>query len=148
MTSPRTTLRRLRDAFAEPIRVQPGKLRKVRARDLATRFLFGFTISVLAGLVTLAAGDRAGGLFLAFPAILPASLTLIDKREGRQQATIDVAGAVIGGVALVSFAIVSWTLSPRAPLGVAQSCAAAAWLVSASLIYLAARAVMQDRDGA
>jgi uncharacterized membrane protein (GlpM family) len=145
MTSTPATLRRVRRSFAEPIRSRLDTLRKVRLRDLATRFAFGFTVSVLAGLVTLTAGDRAGGLFLAFPAILPASLTLIDTREGRQEAEVDVSGAVLGGVALTVFAIVSWQLSDRASLGVTQGLAATAWVLTAAALYIAARRLVRGR---
>jgi hypothetical protein len=146
MASSAATIRRIDRSFAEPIRTRPDALHQVRFRDLATRFVFGFTVSVVAGLVTLVAGNRAGGLFLAFPAILPASLTLLDKREGRDAAEVDVSGAVLGGVALVSFAVVSWQLSGRTPLGVSQTLAATAWLVTATTLYLVARAFVRQRS--
>ncbi len=72
----------------------------VRLRDLAIRFAFGFVVSVLAGLMTVVFGNRIGGLFLAFPAILPASLTLIEQKEGRRQAEGNAVGAVIGAMLL------------------------------------------------
>lgn len=121
-------------------------LRKLRVRDLTTRFVFGFVVSVLAGLVTLMAGDRAGGLFLAFPAILPASLTLINEREGREEATVDVSGAVFGGIALASFAAVSWQLSGRTLLAITQTLAAVTWVGTAGALYLIARRVSRRRN--
>jgi len=145
MASSAATVRRLGHSFEEPISSRLDKLCQIRVRDLATRFAFGFAVSVFAGLVTLAAGNRVGGLFLAFPAILPASLTLIDKREGRQAAATDVSGAVLGAVALISFALVSWQLSGRAPLGIAQGAAAAAWIATAGLLYFATSAVVRRR---
>ena len=117
MSAAASTVREVRHSFEEPIGSRVDKLRGIRPADLATRFAFGFVVSVLAGTVTLLAGDRPGGLFLAFPAILPASLTLIANRDGRRQAEIDVAGAILGATALVSFAIVSWQLSGRTALG-------------------------------
>ncbi len=36
-------------------------------------------------------GPRVGGLFLAFPAILPATLTLLEKKEGKTKACADAA---------------------------------------------------------
>src|SRR5205814_1515179 len=90
--------------------VQPksfsGGLRSVQPRDLAVRFAFGFGVSVVAGIVTLTFGSRAGGLFLAFPAILPASLTLIEEKQGRRQAEGNAVGAILGAVALVVFALI------------------------------------------
>ena len=59
------------------IRFDRAALRSVQPRDLAVRFAFGFGVSVAAGIVTLALGSRTGGLFLAFPAILPARLILL-----------------------------------------------------------------------
>jgi hypothetical protein len=146
MSSAAATIRRIDKSFTEPIGTRLYALRKIRFRDLATRFAFGFSASFLAGVVTLAAGDRAGGLFLAFPAILPASLTLIDKREGRQEAAVDVSGAVLGSVALASFAVASWQLSGRTPLAITQMLATAAWLVTAAALYVAARLVIRRRN--
>jgi hypothetical protein len=62
--------------------VDLGKLRQTKASELALRFAFGATASLVAGLVSIAFGPRVGGTFLAFPAILPASLTMIEKKEG------------------------------------------------------------------
>lgn len=59
-----------------------------------------------------------GGLFLAFPAMLCASATLVDSHErrrkndaglegqqrGRDAAALDAAGAALGSIALVAFA--------------------------------------------
>jgi hypothetical protein len=59
-----------------------------------------------------------GGLFLAFPAIFPASATLIDKHEkekkeraglnghgrARQLVSVDAAGTAIGSIGLFAFA--------------------------------------------
>jgi hypothetical protein len=143
MASSAATVRRLRHSFEAPLGLRLDKLRKVPPRDLAVRFAFGFGVSVAAGLVTLEAGNRVGGLFLAFPAILPASLTLIDKREGRQKAATDVSGAVLGAVGLISFALVSWQLSGHAPLGITQGAAAAAWIATAGLLYFATSAVIR-----
>ena len=45
------------------------------------RFVFGGAITVGAGLLARKFGPAVGGLFLAFPAIFPASATLIEKHE-------------------------------------------------------------------
>jgi hypothetical protein len=81
-----------------------GRLRDVRPRDYAIRFALGALISVIAGIVGKAVGPRVGGVFLAFPAILPASLTLIQEKEGTRRADRDAIGAVLGALALVAFA--------------------------------------------
>ena len=72
---------------AEPMEPRPGivagidlgKLREVVPRDLALRFAFGAGISIIAGLAGLLVSSRFGGMFLAFPAILPATLTLLEE---------------------------------------------------------------------
>ena len=70
-----------------------------------------------------------GGLFLAFPAIFPASATLIEKhvrrrkekagfsrvRRGREAAALDAAGAALGSLGLAAFAVVIWLLIERSP---------------------------------
>jgi hypothetical protein len=61
----------------EPVRVQPAELRDASGRDWVMRLGFGAGVSALAGIVAALAGPRVGGLFLAFPAILLASLTLV-----------------------------------------------------------------------
>jgi hypothetical protein len=111
-------------------------LRSVQPRDLAIRFAFGFGVSVAAGIVTLAFGSRTGGLFLAFPAILPASLTLIEKKEGRRQAEGNAVGAIIGAVALVAFALTARALFRHIPGATVEAVALAAWLGVSILLYL------------
>ena len=102
------------------------------------RFLFGAVISIAAALLSQRFGHRFGGLFLAFPAILPASLTLIEKRSGTHPAMVDAMGATLGAVALGVFALSAIALLPRAPLAVALLGAAAAWLLVAGALYFAA----------
>ena len=73
-------------------------------RHHAVRFIFGAAISAVAGLVGMRFGLRGGGIFLAFPAILPASLTLIEKKEDTDRAVGDIKGAVLGSTGLLLFA--------------------------------------------
>jgi hypothetical protein len=60
--------------------VQPGKLRQIRPRDYLIRFALGAGVSIVAGILSKTVSARFGGAFLAFPSILPASLTLIQKK--------------------------------------------------------------------
>ena len=46
------------------------------------RFAFGGLITAITGLIAHNFGPVVGGLFLAFPAILPASVTLIEDHDG------------------------------------------------------------------
>ena len=56
-------------------------LGKTKWYEYALRFAFGGSITVAAGLVAKKWGPGVGGLFLAFPAIFPASATLVKKHE-------------------------------------------------------------------
>jgi hypothetical protein len=117
--------------------VEVGKLRKLQARELLIRFAFGALISIIAGVVALAWNAKAGGMFLAFPAILPATLTLIEKKESKQEAAEDDEGALLGSVAMFSFAAASvWALDALAT-GTALLAASSAWTLTALALYVA-----------
>ena len=109
----------------------------MRPSGFFLRFVFGFAISIAAALVGMRFGQRLGGLFLAFPAILPASLTLIEEEEGDDPASINATGAVIGGAALVAFAATAAWLLPRRPPLLALAAAAAVWFGLALAVYQA-----------
>jgi Protein of unknown function (DUF3147) len=97
-------------------------IRDTKPGELALRFLFGGTCTVAAGLIAKRYGPAIGGLFLAFPAIFPAGLTLIQAHEkekkasvgsdgshrGRISASIDAAGAALGACSLAAFALTCW----------------------------------------
>ena len=74
---------------------QPAKIKRVRKRDIGYRFLAGAVTSIASGIVALWLGARVGGILLAFPAILAASLTLIEEQEDGAHAREDARGAVI-----------------------------------------------------
>ncbi|MHB8392311.1 MAG: DUF3147 family protein [Acidobacteriaceae bacterium] len=92
--------------------------------DFAARFLLGGLITVITGLIAHHFGPSMGGLFLAFPAIFPASATLIEKsqikkkkaaglhgaRLGAEAAAVDAVGTALGSVGLVGFALFVWQL--------------------------------------
>jgi hypothetical protein len=72
-----------------------------------------------------------GGILLAFPAILAASLTLIEEQEDSVDAREDARGAVIGGCGLIAFAVVAaLALTDLAP-AVTLLLAAIAWTIVA-----------------
>lgn len=87
--------------------IHPDKLRELRPRELGYRFLSGALTSVCAGLLALWLGPRVGGLLLAFPAILAASLTLIEEQEDSVEAREDARGAVLGSCAMAAFAAIA-----------------------------------------
>lgn len=116
--------------------VQLAKLKEVEPGDLMVRFAFGASISVIAGVVSLVWNAKAGGMFLAFPAILPATLTLIEKKESKRQAEEDEEGALLGSVAMFSFAATSvWVLAAFAA-GTALAVATGAWAATAIASYV------------
>jgi hypothetical protein len=139
MTHPMRRAQRIFFEGGTRIRFDRAALRSVQPHDLAVRFAFGFGVSIAAGIVTLAFGSRTGGLFLAFPAILPASLTLIEKKEGRRPAEGNAVGAIIGAAALVAFALTAWALFTHVPGAAVEAVALAAWLIVSVLLYLLIR---------
>ncbi|HEY3831220.1 MAG TPA: nicotinamide-nucleotide amidohydrolase family protein [Acidimicrobiia bacterium] len=114
----------------------------MRARDLAARFAFGFGISVAAGIIVQTAGPVFGGMFLAFPAILPATTTLLERRNGLAQAAADVRGATVGALGMVAFASVAWVLLRRISPGAALAAAMLTWIATCVAIYAVMRAVV------
>ena len=129
---------------APPVGADPSKLSKVRLGDLAVRFGFGAAISLVAGIISLAFGATAGGMFLAFPAILPASLTLIEKKEGPEAAIDDIDGAILGAGALGGFALVAGVGLRRFSAALVLPAALATWL-GASLIAYAVVELLRRR---
>jgi len=80
----------------------------VSPRSLLVRFAFGAATSAVAGVISVVWNSRVGGIMLAFPAILAASLTLIANEESRRAAREDARGAVVGAIGLASFAVVGY----------------------------------------
>ena len=109
----------------------PDKVRQVGLRALGIRFIAGALTSIAAGAVTLAFGSKAGGILLAFPAILAASLTLIEQKENSAEAREDARGAVIGGLALGAFAAIGAVTLGHLNAALALALATATWLAVA-----------------
>jgi uncharacterized membrane protein (GlpM family) len=109
------------------ISVSTSGLKRAKWYEYVIRFVLGGLVTALAGLLAKKFGPSFGGLFLAFPAIFAASTTLIEKHErerkeekgipgisrGRQAAGADAAGAAMGGIGLVAFAVSVWKLLPE-----------------------------------
>jgi uncharacterized membrane protein (GlpM family) len=83
-----------------------SQLKDIKIQEYLIRFLFGGAVSVLAQLITQWTTGRIGGIFTAFPAILLASLTIINRQSGREAAENDARGGIIGAIAFVITAIV------------------------------------------
>jgi len=134
------------------VQLNLSALRETRWHEYLTRFALGGAMTVIAGLIADRFGPIVGGLFLAFPAIFPASATLIEKhvrkrkekvglsgaRRGREAAALDAAGATLGSFGLAAFALIIWLLIERAPAS-ALALAAVAWLAVAVLAWILRR---------
>lgn len=124
-------------------------MRAIKVHEYVLRFLFGGAATVLAGLVAKVYGPGVGGLFLAFPAIFPASVTLIESHEkqrkakagsdgthrGRLAASIDAAGATLGCVALGGFGLMLWLLLPAQSGWLAIPVATLFWVAIAVALW-------------
>src|ERR1700749_3732673 len=127
------------------VRFHPSALRDIRWYQYAVRFALGGAMTAIAGLIAARFGPVIGGLFLAFPAIFPASATLIEKhvrerkeksglsgaRRGKEAAALDASGAALGSFGLAAFGLVIWLMIVQSPAW-ALVLAAASWLAVAA----------------
>lgn len=134
------------------IQVKALALRQTRWYEYLIRFILGGTMTVVAGVIAGRFGPLIGGLFLAFPAIFPASATLIEKhvrerkeraglpgaRRGREAAALDAVGAMLGSFGLAAFGLVIWLMIAQSA-GWALVLSSASWLVVAVLAWQARR---------
>ncbi len=128
------------------IEVRPRELAQPPVRDWVVRFAFGAGVSALAGVIAALAGPRVGGLFLAFPAILLASLTMIAEEDGVRLAREDARGAIFGTAGLFAFALVVAGTAARWPLWACLSAASVVWTAVSVGGYLVAKALGHGGD--
>jgi hypothetical protein len=135
--------------IAMQIKVNFSVIGQTRWHEYAIRFLFGGLITAVAGIIAKKFGPGIGGLFLAFPAIFPASATLIEKHEkqkkeeeglqgtqrGREAASVDAAGSAMGSAGLLVFASIVWQFVPRYSTWIVLMGATVAWLTVSVLIW-------------
>lgn len=109
------------------IKIDYSGLKQTEWHEYGLRFLFGGVITCIAGIIARKYGPSVGGLFLAFPAIFPASATLIQKHEeekkkaqhlrgerrARKATSVDATGAAIGSLGLLAFGLIVWQLLPE-----------------------------------
>ena len=140
------------------VRLKALALKESNWYEHALRFGLGGLATVFAGVVAKIDGPAAGGLFLAFPAILCASATLIEKHErkrkpkralrgerrGREAAALDTDGAGRGSIALAIFGLSVWWLGPKSSAG-ALAFASVAWRAVAVLLWRASRELRVTR---
>ena len=132
------------------IRADLSALRETRWNEIAVRFVCGGAVTVVASLISRAWGPALGGLFLAFPAIFPASATLIEKHTverkaekglhgtclARGAAGVDAFGAFLGSIGLAAFAFTAWRLLPEHPTAWTILIATLVWAVVAFFMWL------------
>jgi hypothetical protein len=125
-----------------PVHAKWSALKQTRWYEYVLRFVLGGLATALAGAVANLFGPEAGGLFLAFPAVLCASATLIEKHErerkqklglagyrrGTEAAALDAAGAGLGSIGLVVFGLCIWLLAASFTFG-SLLLGSLAWLV-------------------
>ena len=110
--------------------------------QLTVRFAFGAAIAIAAGLLGMRFGARVGGVFLAFPAILPAALTLLERAGGVTETGVDAVGAGLGAAAMLVFSLTILWLGRRVPPAAAVVIAAGVWMIVAAALFAAARPVL------
>lgn len=119
------------------VRVEPGRARETSFRAYAVRFALGGAITAAAGLVDHGFGPVVGGLFLAFPAIAPAAVTLIERHDGVRAAGASALGSAMGGLGLLAFGAVVWLLAERLPAWLVLLLATLAWLAASVGLWAA-----------
>lgn len=130
------------------IKCHAGALKTTSWWEHLIRFIFGGAITVIATLLARKYGPAFGGLFLAFPAIFPASATMLERHErmekeekgveagnrGGDAAALEARGAAIGSLALMIFAVFLWLLLPVTSAWILVG-AAVLWLVAAAAFW-------------
>ena len=76
------------------IETKLSSLRGTKFHEYATRFLLGGICTATGGVIAKHFGPTVGGLFLAFPAIFPASANLIENHEKRVKADAGFDGTI------------------------------------------------------
>jgi len=142
------------------VRFELSALKRTKWYEIFLRILFGGVATVATGMVAKSFGPILGGLFLAFPAIFPATASLVEKheREKKQRAGIngtmrsrnavalEARGAAMGSIGLAVFAIVVWKFLSGEPQWVVLAAAGLAWLVTSMLIWQLRRAIRSNRS--
>lgn len=131
------------------VSINLGSLKETRWYEYALRFFFGGLITAVTGVIAKKFGPGVGGLFLAFPAIFPAAASLIEKHEkekkeelglhgtirGRKAAGLDAAGAAMGAIGLVVFAVLIWKFMERYPPWVVIGGSTIVWFLISATIW-------------
>ncbi len=114
-----------------------ANLKQIRPKDIIIRFIFGVIVSALAGIISSHFGPKIGGSFLSYPAILPASLTLIQAKDSKIESRKQAWGAIFGGVGLVGFSSIgSYLITSLNPLLVLSTLLLIWIIISVGLYFI------------
>lgn len=145
------------------IQLKLSALKQTKWYEYAIRFIFGGLVTVAAGLITKQYGPVVGGLFLAFPSIFPASVTLVqshkkkeeerkgqDEEESKEQgihaAGMTSEGAAVGSTGLFAFALINLLLAKSLPPWLVLALALAVWFGTAFVFWLVVEKILlKDR---
>src|ERR1700743_3090943 len=130
------------------VKFQLSALRRTRWYEIVLRFLFGGLATVATGMIAKSYGPVIGGLFLAFPAIFPATATLVEKHvkekkkkehidgvnRSRSAVALEARGTAMGSLGLVVFGLLLWRCLVDRPAWLVLFAASLAWLVTSLLI--------------
>lgn len=131
------------------VKLDSSTVRETHWYEYLLRFLFGGLITAAAGILAERFGPIIGGVFLAFPAIFPASATLIEKHErkrkeskglngsqrGREVAALEASGSAMGSLGLLLFAALLWVLLPQHRSWLVLLGATCAWAAASAGIW-------------
>ena len=131
------------------IRINPAALKEAKWHEYAIRFFLGGLITVATGLIAKNFGPAVGGLFLAFPAIFPATATLIathekekkrrvgldGTRRGRDAAALESRGTALSTIGLFAFGVIVWRLLPMHRAWLILTAAAGSWFAISVLVW-------------
>ena len=131
------------------VTVSTSGLKRAKWYEYVIRFALGGLITAVAGFLAKKFGPSFGGLFLAFPAILAASASLVEKHErerkeekglqgiyrGSHAAGADAAGATMGSFGLMAFGVIVWRVLPDSSTWLVLVCATLVWAVTAAAIW-------------
>jgi hypothetical protein len=133
------------------LKLRFDSLKQTKSTEYISRFVFGGLVTILAGFVADHFGPIIGGLFLAFPGIFPAGVSLVEKhktqretaegklgtRSARGQASVEAAGASVGTIGLMGFAMVLWKGLPTHNFLAMMLMAGATWIAMSWLFWWA-----------
>ncbi len=135
-----------------------ASVKESRWYEYAVRFFFGGIITAATGEIARKFGPEIAGLFLAFPAIFPASGTMIEKHErekkenvgmhgtrrGRALASVDAAGAAMGALGLIAFGAFVWKVLPQHSTWLVLGTATLLWLAIAVSVWALRKSIRKS----